>query len=187
MASRAEANERVLVRKSLHQLREYNEEQQNTYLDPVLTLQKFEKNWAKHTSGLDEDELADVEQARAKLRNYAKIYEIFEYCSELNEQLYVLEAQVSANNPSHPFSVYRGSASTAVDALIPDIEKCLGAYYGLLDDCEEYPEWRKKVELDLGGTVSYLALTIDDTARDAITEGSPVFARFDAEKQKYFK
>ena len=72
-------------------------------------------------------------------------------------------------------------------AMLHDIEKMLEAYYSLIDDCEGYPEWQNKVLMDLGGTVSYLALTIDETSRNALIETSPVFLRFDAEKQIYFK
>jgi hypothetical protein len=32
-----------------------------------------------------------------------------------------------------------------------------------------------------------LALTLDETSRDAAVEISPLFARFDSEKQIYFK
>ena len=71
--------------------------------------------------------------------------------------------------------------------MLPDIEKVLEAYYSLIDDCKDYPEWRNKVVLDLGGTVSYLALTLDDASRDQLVESSEVFMRFDTEKQKYFK
>ncbi len=156
-------------------------------MEPVSTLDKFSANWDKYTSGLSQEEVADLEQARTKLENYKKIYEIFEYATELNELMYVIEAQVSSNNPSYPMSVYRKSASTTVQAMMHDIEKVLQAYYGLIDDCEGYPEWQEKIVLDLGGTVSYLALTIDDTSRDALVEQSEVFMRFDAEKQKYFK
>lgn len=101
--------------------------------------------------------------------------------------MYVIEAQYASNNPSNPFSIYRGSRSTKLSNLIGDIEKALAAYYSLIDDCEGYPEWQKKIELDLGGTVSFLALTIDDVSRDAAVESSETFMRFDAEKQKYFK
>ena len=80
--------------------------------------------------------------------------------------MYVIEAQISSNNPSYPMSVYRRSASTRLDNMIGDIENVMRAYYALVDDCQEYPEWQKKVILDLGGTVSYLALTIDDVSRD---------------------
>jgi len=90
-ASRTEANQRVLVRKSLHQLHEYNTEQDNTYLDPVAALIKFEKKWSKYTSGISEEELADLEQAREKLRTYEKIYSIFEYATDLNDIMYTLE------------------------------------------------------------------------------------------------
>ena len=79
-------------------------------------------------------------------------------------------------------SVYRRSQSTTTEAMLPEIEKMLTAYYGLIDDCEGYPEWQNKVLLDLGGTVSYLTLTLDDTSRESLVEANPVFLRFDAEK-----
>jgi hypothetical protein len=41
--------------------------------------------------------------------------------------------------------------------------------------------------MDLGGTVSYLALTIDESSRDTAVEVSEIFRRFDSEKQIYFK
>ena len=128
-----------------------------------------------------------MESAKAKLENYKKIYEIFEYASELNELMYIIESQISSNNPSIPMSVYRKSHSTSLQVMIHDIEKMLAAYYSLIDDCEGYPEWQNKILMDLGGTVSYLALTIDETSRDGLTENSEVFLRLDAEKQKYFK
>ena len=46
-ASRAEANQRVLVRKSLHQLHEYNHEQNDLYHEPVNALDAFTKNWER--------------------------------------------------------------------------------------------------------------------------------------------
>ena len=154
-------------------------------MEPVNMLNNF--NWSKYTSGLASEELADMEQAKAKLENYQKIYEIFEYATSLNELMFVIESQISSNNPSYPMSIYRRSASTSLNVLITDIEKVLAAYYSLIDDCEGYPEWQNKVIMDLGGTVSYLALTIDDTSRDGLLETSDVFLRFDSEKQKYFK
>lgn len=144
-------------------------------------------NWNKYTAGLSDEEIADLETAKAKLENYKKIYEIFEYATSLNETMYVIESQISSNNPSYPMSVYRRSASTSLNVMIKDIEKVLEAYYSLIDDCEGYPEWKNKVVMDLGGTVSYLTLTIDDTSREALLETSDVFLRFDAEKQQYFK
>lgn len=61
------------------------------------------------------------------------------------------------------------------------------AYYDLIDECEEYPEWKKKVTFDLGNTMSFLALVVDESSRDDMVRDSPVYARFDAEKQIYFK
>ena len=157
------------------------------YLEPVTTLDSFTANWDKNISGLSEEEVADLEQAREKLENYKKIYEIFEYATGLNEIMFTIETQISSNNPSYPMSIYRRSASTSCPSMIVDIEKMLEAYYSLIDDCADYPEWQKKVVLDLGGTVSYLTLTLDDTSRDTLVETSEIFKRFDAEKQIYFK
>ena len=187
MASRAEANQRVLVRKSLHQLHEYNLESNGMYLEPITALAKFTANWDKYTAGLSAEEIADLEQARDKLQQYAKIYDIYEYATDLNDIMFCIETQVSSNNPSYPMSVYRKSASSACETVLGDIEKMLAAYYSLIDDCEGYPDWQKKLEIDLGGTVSYLALTIDESGRDNLVESSEIFMRFDSEKQKYFK
>lgn len=89
-ASRAEANSRMLVRKSIHQLSEYNAEQHGMYLEPVTTLSNF--NFNKAIVGLSEEEVADLQLAKDKLENYAKIYEIFEYATSLNELMYVIES-----------------------------------------------------------------------------------------------
>ena len=50
----------------------------------------------------------------------------------------------------------------------PEIEEVLQAYYSLIDDCKDCPEWRVKVEKELGSTVSYLFLTMDESSRDAL-------------------
>jgi hypothetical protein len=84
-------------------------------------------------------------------------------------------------------NMYRISGSSSITVLFPEIEKCLEAYYGLIDDCEGYPEWQKKVQKELGGTVSYITLSLDEVSRDIAVENSPVFRRFDLEKQVYFK
>jgi hypothetical protein len=84
-------------------------------------------------------------------------------------------------------NMYRYSESSSSGVLFPEIEKCLEAYYGLIDDCAEFPEWQKKVQKELGGTVSYITLSIDESSRDEAVEISPVFKRFDFEKQVYFK
>ncbi len=66
----------------------------------------------------------------------------------------MLEMRVNTNNPSIPMNMYRSSKSSSMDAVFPEIEKCLEAYYGLVDDCEGYPEWQQKVRKELGCIVS---------------------------------
>ncbi len=74
-----------------------------------------------------------------------------------------------------------------MDNIFPEIEKCLEAYYGLIDDCEAFPEWQTKIQKELGSTVSYITLALDESSRDAAVEISPFFRRFDLEKRIYFK
>jgi len=57
----------------------------------------------------------------------------------------------------------------------------------LIDDCEGSPEWQRKIVKDLGSTVSYLTLTIDESGHNELTARSEIFTRFDMEKQRYFK
>jgi len=187
VASQAEVLQRELVQKSLHQLREYNHESHGAFVKPTLALQAFEKSWGKHVQGLSNEEVADLEQARAVIQHYEKIYNIFEYSTDLNIAMNILETRIAGNNVSVPMSVYRFSKSSSIESVFPEVEKCLEAYYTLMDDCEGYPDWQRKIEQDLGGVVSYLALTIDESSRDSAVEKSAAFKRFDSEKQKYFK
>jgi len=84
-------------------------------------------------------------------------------------------------------NIYRHSQWNTIENIFPEIEMCLQTYYDLIDECADYPEWQRKVRFDLGNTVSFLALFIDESTRDLAVEISPVYARFDAEKQLYFK
>jgi hypothetical protein len=31
-----------------------------------------------------------------------------------------------------------------------EVELCLEAYYGLIEDCNEFPEWTRKIEEEIG-------------------------------------
>jgi hypothetical protein len=42
------------------------------------------------------------------------------------------------------------------------------AYYNLVDDCSESPEWTRKIEEDLGASIAYLAKGFDESVRDAL-------------------
>ena len=84
-------------------------------------------------------------------------------------------------------NIYRRSGSSSIDVLFPEIEKCLVSYYSLLDDCKDFPEWHEKIQKELGSTVSYLCLSIDEDSRNSAVEVSEIYRRFDLEKQIYFK
>ena len=67
------------------------------------------------------------------------------------------------------------------------METYLQAYYDLMDDCEDQPLWQRKLEEDLGSSVSFLAINMEEAVREKIVGVSPVYLRFDMENQKYFK
>lgn len=152
-----------------------------------MTAEKFTKSWSNNTAGLSTEEIADLEQARDTLANYEKIYNIFEYSTHVTRMCNMLETRICANNPSIPMNMYKWSASSSIEKIFPEIEECLEAYYGIIDDCAEFPEWHRKVQKELGGTVSYLTLSIDESCRDIAVNISPIWMRFDLEKQIYFK
>lgn len=176
-----------MVQKTVHQLDEYNEERDGAFLEPLAAHETFVKGWGQHTANLSAEEVEDLEKARATIENYAKIYEIYEYATQLTATCNILETRFCANNVTNPLNMYRVSSSSSMENIFPEIEKCLEAYFSLIDDCAAYPDWQKKIQKELGGTVSYLALCLDEVSRDIAVETSEVYRRFDLEKQIYFK
>ena len=53
----------------------------------------------------------------------------------------MVETRLCANNPSLPMNMYRRSGSSGMDQIFPEIESALKAYYDLIDDCADYPDW----------------------------------------------
>ena len=98
-----------------------------------------------------------------------------------------LEVRMMSNNPSIPMNIYRQSGSSSREKLFPEMESLMTAYYDLMDDCEHLPLWKRKFQEDLGNSVSYLGIQMGEAIRDDLVGGSEIYARFDAEKQVYFK
>ena len=98
-----------------------------------------------------------------------------------------LEVRMMSNNPSIPMNIYRQSGSSSREKLFPEMEKIMQAYYDLMDDCEHLPLWKRKFQEDLGNSVSYLGIQMGEAIRDDLVDGSEIYARFDSEKQVYFK
>lgn len=84
-------------------------------------------------------------------------------------------------------NIYRQSESNNQDNLFREMESFMQAYYDLLDDCQDYPEWQRKLQEDLGQSVSFLGIMMEEALRDDITKRSAIYERFDSEKQVYFK
>ena len=84
-------------------------------------------------------------------------------------------------------NIYRQSESNNQDHLFKEMESFMQAYYDLLDDCQDYPEWQRKLQEDLGQSVSFLGIMMEEALRDDITKRSAIYERFDSEKQVYFK
>ena len=83
-------------------------------------------------------------------------------------------------------NMYRGCRANSIKNLFPEMEAYLQAYYDLIDDCAEYPTWARKIEEDIGGVASFLGIQMEEATRDLNVQ-SPIYARFDADKQRFFK
>ena len=70
---------------------------------------------------------------------------------------------------------------------MPELEAVTKAFYDLIDDCEGYPEWQRKISDELGNQLGFLLMYVDEESRDEFVQLSPYFLRFDEEKQKFFK
>ena len=136
---------------------------------------------------MSDAELADFQDAKKDLENYEKIYEIVEYVSELNENITLLQRRMMTNNPTIPQNMYRQCPGNSFEKLFPEIETYLKAYYDLMDDCKEFPHWERKLQEDLGGVVSFLAVQLEEKGHDDLVGSSDIYARFDDDKQVYFK
>lgn len=187
-ASRSAALQHELVQRTMGQLNEHNhEELDSTFTRPTLDLYLCNKYWNFLTSGLSQEEVADMERARKQLTHYEKLYALMEYGSDLNGVLTCLDTRIASNNPSLPQTIYRQSRHNRIDKIFEEVELCLDAYYGLIEDCKENPEWIRKIEEDIGQNMAYAFLNFDESDRDTLVQMSPLYARFDLEKQKFFK
>ena len=61
------------------------------------------------------------------------------------------------------------------------------AYYDLRDDCKDFPLWDRKLQEDLGEKVAFMGIMMEEAIVHDLVEMSPIFKRFDMEKQVYFK
>lgn len=166
-----------------------NEEQDGLFTRPTLDLYILNKYWNFLTSGPDttKEEIADLEKARATLQHYEKIYSLMEYGADLNGILTCLDTRVSSQNPSIFLTVYRQSRHNQTDKIFNEVELCLEAYYGMIDDCKDYPEWVRKIEEELGQNMAFMFLNFDESVRDELVSHSHLFQRFDLDKQRFFK
>jgi hypothetical protein len=180
--NRVLAMQRDLVQWNLTQMHSHNKDHNGAYLAPIIALDNAESSWTSMTEGMSAEELADMDQARSQLEHYKKLYEMFEYCEHLNETMETLQTRMASQNPANVFNMYRQSSSTEVNPCFTEVEECLTAYYELQDDCADNDDWARKIEEELGSTVSYLAMQMCEGQRDAIVEKSEVFHRFDLEK-----
>lgn len=86
---------------------EADEHANYVYSAPITTLKSSRAMWDKLTGGLSPEELTDFEKAKETLELYERVYDIFEYSTELNEHIQVLELKITSNNPTIPMNVYR--------------------------------------------------------------------------------
>ena len=55
------------------------------------------------------------------------------------------------------------------------MEHYVHAYYDLMDQCEGFPDWQRKIEEELGQAVAMTVIGLDESVRDAVVARSPYF------------
>ncbi len=60
-------------------------------------------------------------------------------------------------------NIYRSAPTNSMRFLEPEINEYIKAYYDLVEDCKDFPLWKRKLEEDLGQQVSMLAVMMDET------------------------
>lgn len=63
-AAKVQGLQKELVQKTVHQLGHYNSDTLGAFVNPVITMASFKKDWEKKVEGLSEEEVADLQQAR---------------------------------------------------------------------------------------------------------------------------
>ena len=91
-----------------------------------------------------------MEKARSTLQHYEKLYTIMEYGSDLNGLLTCLDTRVSSMNPSIFLTIYRQSSHNSTEKIFEEVELALEAYFGMIEDCKDHPEWVRKIEEEHG-------------------------------------
>ena len=129
------------MQKTVYQLYKYEHENGGLYHNPVEVLHNAKVDWASITAGLSPEENFDFEAAKQTLEQYERVYDIFEYSSELNDCVQNLELRITSNNPNVPMNMYRKSSAANTGNLIAEMESYLKAYYDLIDQCQEFPDW----------------------------------------------
>eukprot|EP00344_Euplotes_crassus_P002772 CAMPEP_0197004016 /NCGR_PEP_ID=MMETSP1380-20130617/17525_1 /TAXON_ID=5936 /ORGANISM="Euplotes crassus, Strain CT5" /LENGTH=183 /DNA_ID=CAMNT_0042422657 /DNA_START=85 /DNA_END=637 /DNA_ORIENTATION=+ len=175
------------IKRSLNQFQKYVSEHNYNLNRPLFDLWLTNKFWGTLTSGADEAELQELQEAKDKLIEYNKLHQFMSYCSDLSDRTTLLMNREFVNDPTNPLSIYRSSPHNEIDSLFPEIEGIIGAYYEVVDTVRDDPEWLYKVEAELGSHIAFLATSFCETSRDQLVEKSDVYKRFDMDKQKFFK
>lgn len=76
-------------------------------------------------SGMSPEELADMEQARSNLEHYRNLYELYEYCEALNNNMETLQTRMASVQPANVFNMYRYSSAQDPNSVFAEAEMCL--------------------------------------------------------------
>lgn len=177
-----------MVRRSSLTWKEFNiEDQEHYYSQPAIELDWLEKNMGKLAQQKSEAEFRDIEIAVDRLRTYRRALDIMDNAANIGIHLTLLNVRIATNNVSNPMNILRYSSYQCRENLVAELEKLTRAYYQMIDDCASNPAWVKKLEDEVGQEVAFTFLQFDETSREAMSQESEVFARFENEKMKYFR
>ena len=157
------------------------------YSNPVAALRLLNNYQKRLEAGASEYQLQDLENAREQLEEYNKLFTLMEYAGTLGEHITLLMGREDTNNLMQIQNIWRSAKMNLIENMYPEIEVIVSAYYDLLKQLEDYPEWQDKIQSELGEQVAYLYSSLSDNSRDYIAQKSELFAKFNDDKQKFFQ
>ena len=97
----------------------------------------------------------DIRELGEKLDKYSNLYHTMNYMSRVASISHNLILRMNGNS-LNPMTLWRFSKANLQGFVYPEIDNVFQIYYDLIDACKDNPEWKKKIEVELGRQLANL-------------------------------
>eukprot|EP00357_Protocruzia_adherens_P019592 CAMPEP_0115011108 /NCGR_PEP_ID=MMETSP0216-20121206/23774_1 /TAXON_ID=223996 /ORGANISM="Protocruzia adherens, Strain Boccale" /LENGTH=208 /DNA_ID=CAMNT_0002379569 /DNA_START=35 /DNA_END=661 /DNA_ORIENTATION=+ len=147
------------------------------YVVEPLYVHKMLKKWGFDKNRLSPAEKVDFEAGETQLEEFSELYDFLVNVTQFNQEIRRLYSAIRADFRSiYPMFHRKGHD----EELLKDIQNCVQKYHDFMEELNDYPEWKTKVEAELGYRIHLLYQRVTGLANaEEIFEGW--------NKQQYFK